>query len=274
MLNFPIGKLLKSHSHLITFLQVLTNIAPNTGIKLAPRDYQELIASINDFLATCNDAGLLVTKSAADTLKNDLSLAESIDGAFAFRDGGLLRVKNSLNSMQHCFENESPLKVAMILPAEKVGLFDSKEPLFGCDVDGKFPSVAYEIDEAGKCLALNRYTACVFHCMRAMEKGLDAVFVSLALKKGQNPNWGGLLKEIKLEIDRRKATSTWNLPSDENFFPEVYVSIDAMRNAWRNATMHIENKYTEEEAINIFNSVKAFMQKLALRMDEYGKPLA
>ena len=38
--------------------------------------------------------------------------------------------------------------------------------------------------------------------------------------------------------------------------------------------MHIENKYTGEEAVHIFNAVRAFMKQLASRMDEQGLPLA
>jgi len=38
--------------------------------------------------------------------------------------------------------------------------------------------------------------------------------------------------------------------------------------------MHVETKYTPEEALHIFDAVKAFMKKVASRMDENGMPLA
>src|SRR5271170_1621727 len=50
------------------------------------------------------------------------------------------------------------------------------------------------------------------------------------------------------------------------------ISLDAVRVAWRNTTMHVENKYTQEEAENIFIAVKGFMKKLASRCDENGDP--
>jgi len=51
--------------------------------------------------------------------------------------------------------------------------------LFGDDVAKKFPSASVDIEEAGKCLALDRGTATVFHLMRAMEVGLRALAKSL-----------------------------------------------------------------------------------------------
>jgi DNA topoisomerase IA len=48
--------------------------------------------------------------------------------------------------------------------------------------------------------------------------------------------------------------------------------MDAVKDAWRNATMHVENKYTEEEARRIYDAVRGFMMKLASRMDEQGMP--
>jgi hypothetical protein len=57
-------------------------------------------------------------------------------------------------------------------------------------------------------------------------------------------------------------------------FSEVYASLDAVRVAWRNTTMHVENKYTDDEAEHIFIAVRGFLKKLSSRMDETGQPLA
>ena len=58
------------------------------------------------------------------------------------------------------------------------------------------------------------------------------------------------------------------------FFDALYASLDAVKNPWRNATMHPANKYTQEEAEHIFVSVKGFMMKLASRCGENGEPKA
>lgn len=166
------------------------------------------------------------------------------------------------------------------LQIEHEDLYSQGSGLFGADVATKFSSTAaYEIDESGKCLAVGRSTAAVFHLMRVMEVGVKAASTALGIPdpvKDAERNWGVMLRKIKDEIDRRnKATpSGWTIPDDKNFFSEIYVSLDAVRNVWRNATMHVENKYTHEEAEHILGAVRGFLRKLAARCDERGQPLA
>lgn len=273
MRSLPIGKLIDAFGSL-TYFHQSANLFQGPAMGFSEKNFLMIRESANVFSTACNEMSLVVTYQFAEELRREFDSVQITNPNTVLKRDTLTRMVNILTQVSGCLRKESSLKVAMILPPDKVGLFESNEPLFGLNVAVKFPSITYEIDEAGKCLALNRFTASVFHCMRVMEKGLDAAFVSIGLSQGKNPNWGLLLKNIKAEIDRRKSVQNWQTPDDEIFFVEIYVSIDAVRNAWRNATMHIENKYTEEEAINIFNAVKGFMQKLSSRMDEHGLPLA
>lgn len=150
---------------------------------------------------------------------------------------------------------------------------------FGEDIIDKFTSISYEVDEAGKCLGLDRSTAAVFHLMRVMEIGVKAASKSLGIPdnlKGAERNWGVMLRKFKEEITRRDSMGQagWKNIGDKTLFPEIYVSLDAVRNAWRNATMHVESKYTLEEAEHIWGAVKGFMKKLSSRCDENGDPKA
>ena len=65
------------------------------------------------------------------------------------------------------------------LTAAQAELFLSPEP-FGRSVVGVFPDPTADIDEATRCLALERPTASVFHLMRAMEVGVVALGMPLA----------------------------------------------------------------------------------------------
>ncbi len=60
--------------------------------------------------------------------------------------------------------------------------------LLGEAVQERFPSLATDIDEAGKCFATGRFTATVFHLMRVMEVGVqefcEALGVVLIDKRG------------------------------------------------------------------------------------------
>jgi hypothetical protein len=82
------------------------------------------------------------------------------------------------------------------------------------------------------------------------------------------------LGSIKKEIDKRWPTTSDKLAGDGRFFEEAYAALAAMQNPYRNATMHLDNKYTEEEAKHTIEMVRGFMVKLASRCDEDGAPKA
>ena len=61
---------------------------------------------------------------------------------------------------------------------------------------------------------------------------------------------------------------------DGRIFDEIYASLAAIQNPYRNATMHLDQKYTTDEAKHIFDIAGGLMKKIASRMDENGQPLA
>ena len=113
--------------------------------------------------------------------------------------------------------------------------------------------------------------------MRIMEIAIRAVARSLGIADPVKPaarNWGAILKAIWIGIEAKWPTAADRMHGDGEVFEAIYASLDAVKNPWRNATMHVENKYTDEEAEHIFAAVRGFMKKLSLRMDENGLPLA
>ena len=144
-------------------------------------------------------------------------------------------------------------------------------PLFGDKVDGAFPSAQYDITEAGRCLALRRPTACVVHLMRALEVAL----ASLAKALGQNittQTWNTILNVLEAEIrsrDKKTLGEKWR-EEDEQFFAEAATHFRMIKNAWRNHAMHAKDKYTDEEAENIYDSVHSFIRHLSDRLSEEG----
>ena len=136
---------------------------------------------------------------------------------------------------------------------------------------------AFELDEAAKCLALGRATACVFHLMRLMEIAVRAVARCLNIPDPIQPadrSWGAVLKKVRGGIDAKWSTVAARLAGDGETFDSLYASLDAVKNPWRNSTMHPANKYTLEEAEHVFAAVRGFMMKLADRCDENGDPMA
>jgi hypothetical protein len=200
-------------------------------------------------------------------------------GLAAFDKGATMLLSTALGAISSNIRDELGARLCVTILPSKSEYLKPKEPLFGSEVQAKFSSVTYEIEEAAKCLAFERSTACVFHLMRVLEVGIKSAARCLNIAdpvKDAERNWGAMLRALKSEMERRNKANPklWKSTADKEFFEEIYASIDAVRNVWRNATMHIENKYTEEEAEHILSAVRGFMRKLASRVDEHGLPQA
>jgi hypothetical protein len=116
--------------------------------------------------------------------------------------------------------------------------------------------------------------------MRAVETALEAIRKCLQLPKptkGQHKAWGAVLERIREELDRREKLDyvrQWDSMADRKFFDEVYMSLVAIKDGCRDDTMHVESTYTDREAQYLFALTKGFMEKIASRLDEDGRPLA
>ena len=158
--------------------------------------------------------------------------------------------------------------------SDHVGLLSNPLP-FGESVDEAFPSARYDISEAGHCLAFRRPTACVMHLMRALEVSLASLATGLGLIL-TTKNWHTILDGIAKEIkSRNKHThgQQWE-EENESFFAEAATHFLMIKNAWRNHAMHGKDKYTDEEAEKIYDSVKSFMRHLSERLSEGNVTLA
>jgi hypothetical protein len=152
-------------------------------------------------------------------------------------------------------------KLLMYIPSEKLPYYTQKE-LFGNMVETKIPSVSSDIAEAGRCIALGRYTATVFHLMRVMEAGVRSLANELSATFNPKDPWGKILGAVDDAIKTLPAATSQE-KDYQSACRQVSASLHAVKDAWRNPTMHdIERSYTEEEAQEIWGCVKAFMRRL------------
>lgn len=167
-------------------------------------------------------------------------------------------------------EQESTL----LAPAESLLAF-SGTPIEG--LRSAFPSAVFEIEEAAKCLALDRHTASVFHCMRVMEVTISALAKFLEVPdpvKATDRNWGNMLGQIKTKIDSKWPKATRFHGSDGSKMEALYVTLEAVKNPWRNATMHVETIYAPHEAMQIARCTGFFLLEVMKHCDEVGCPVA
>ena len=164
-------------------------------------------------------------------------------------------------------------KAFFYVPAERIKFFPKvKDPhIFGNSVGVAFPSAMFDIAESGACLALDRGSACVFHLMRALEIGLSVLGSKFGVSLAHT-NWAPAIEEIENKIREMHKDPAWkSLPDckqQQEFYAQAASHFGILKDAWRNYTMHVRGKYTEEEAESIFENVKGFLQKLAERLSE------
>lgn len=279
MLQLPIGRLLATFQNLVSTSQMFSMALSQQQKQcaLTKHGYDELLDAADEFCRLCLDISLVVSHESAKLVCSDLRRVIDVNSMVLFDISALLRVESSLKQLIGCVRCEAITKIAMILPPEKLALYEPKEPVFGADVHSKFPSLIYDIEESSKCLALGRTTASAFHSIRSLEGGITAISRCLAIPdptKGADRNWGALLGKIKIEIDRRWSGGSSRFSGDGAIFEGLYGVLQAVQNPYRNATMHLDNKYLEDDAKHIFEMVSGIMRKIASRMDELGQPYA
>lgn len=217
-----------------------------------------LAESVSDLERELSAIGLPVTAKAVERLSQELA-GSVINPA---------TVKMNIRDIRYRMKDELGSVLFLAIMKHKTK-FEATSPLFGDGVNDNFPSAAEDIEEAGKCLALERSTACVFHSMRVLEIGLRALAAELSVPVAIE-NWNTLLNDIEKEIRARKsqgANATWK-PDDETYFSDAVTSFFAFKNAWRNHTMHKRASYSPEKAEEIYVAVRAFMKHLAVRIKE------
>jgi len=142
--------------------------------------------------------------------------------------------------------------------------------LFGDAVAERFPKGAYDINEAGSCLAAGRYTASVFHLMRVAEYGLRALAKKLKVKSPTTfelKTWDELIREVERQIQAIiQKPKTRRRSKDLEFYNTVAPQFRYFKDGWRNLVMHTRTNYDEHQAISVMVHVREFMQLLATRL--------
>jgi hypothetical protein len=163
----------------------------------------------------------------------------------------------ALSETENAIRREMSLVNFFYMPPEQADFY-SKDELFGMTVNAKFPTIQYDMVEAGNCFAMGRSTACVFHLMRIMEIGVQEFGKKLGVTLANEKNWQNILDELNKAIKGlpTKAGGTVEMS-------QASANLYAVKLAWRNEVMHPKDTYTLEEAKNLIGQVKLFMGQLA-----------
>lgn len=158
------------------------------------------------------------------------------------------------------FEKELKSTKMLILNPVFASYYSDPQTKFSESVVTNFPTAAPDIEEAGRCFALGRHTACVFHLMRIVETALSPI-AKIILPNDPRPNWDPIIK--KLDAELKLSPKDRSISGDPQFLAELSAHANSLKLAWRNRVMHIDAIMTEERAKVIFDATAAFMNYAA-----------
>ncbi len=220
---------------------------------------RNIIAEISKIPGHCDTVSLNLSKLACNRAIHEFDTNDKITHQ---------ECNQILVELRTRIKDEMSHTLFMYIPNDRAEWFN-KERLFGESVGNSFPSASFDIKEAGSCFACARFTASVFHLMRALEPGLGGLGKVFGVSF-ERTNWQPVIEQIEAKIrsmgsDPSKAAD-WK--EQHEYYSQAASSFMFFKDAWRNYTAHARGKYTQEEALTIMVNVKAFMQKLAARLSE------
>jgi hypothetical protein len=253
MYNLDMHILLKNFFH----VKQLSEIGKNDpdwvfkdSLKIA-----DLTKSFESIKEVANNLGLKLTKNKIGLITAGLGITQYGTSTLA------TNVSNNIADLENRFIEELEDHKFWHL-GENASYLCSQVELIGTEIESAFPKTIEDWDEAAKCLAFERPTACVFHLMRAMELAVQRLYSELGLTGEIEREWGKLLSDIGKSIEAMPNAS----PEDKqarNKWSAAHTHLYHVKQAWRNEVMHPKQTYTEVEAKAVFDAVKSFMRHLS-----------
>ncbi len=262
--------ILKEYGH--TFLrlgQVLTaavtvsQMGARSGVKhQSARDFeakcisatkQMIDTQLPEIIKCCRELHLQFSAIFAERIIND------------YKNAGQSDLHLMLSQLQSRIDDELSLTFFRHVTKEQAELFSQTKP-FGEKVADKFPKAIEDIDEATKCMALERYTAAVFHLMRVMEIGVQHLGKKLKVPNPAEREWHKILTAVNgaiKQLSNPPTPITAKQKSQRDKLAQAAVYLENVKNAWRNSVMHPKATYTEVEARRVYDTVKTYMEYLA-----------
>lgn len=223
---------------------------------------QRFTTTMGKLCGLLRDLNAGVTLMAAERLRAEVACDEP---KLKFSD-----YKAGLDQIDSRLQDELSLVSLFVIAPERKSFFEESAHPFGGDASERLSVAIPDIEDAGKCIALNQGTASVFHSMRVMEAALKGLAGLLGIPYA--PSWESYIKQIEDKITAKHKTKGVQWKRDEPFYREILGNLQTIKIAWRNPTMHIVRRYTVEEAIEIYIAVRAFVKRLAPRLPMPKKP--
>lgn len=222
---------------------------------VSPKMREDMLRELGKLVVGCDILGARLTAMAAKRLCEQLEAKSITIGQNA----------DLLKNVAERFKDEISKKSLLVMSEDDAPYFSNPVSLFGESVASLFPSAMPDLEEAGKCLAVDRPTAAVFHLMRALEVPLQ-IFARELLPNDVKPNWDPIIKKIDLELKLPHEKRA--IKGNVEFWANVSAHMHAVKLAWRNKVAHIDVVVSKEKARDIFSSTRSLLSYLAEGLPE------
>lgn len=219
-----------------------------------PKDVRNRIVEfLQEMFTETERLGFHVTSASCILLMKSLDEKQTYGEIHAQFEHTLFQFSRELN------------KRLFLLVDDKKSVFYENHDAFSPVVCSAFPSTKDDIKAAGSCFALEQSTACVFHSMRVLEKGIRCLAGKIGLPPESNlQNWKNILDQIEAKIRLiEKQPKSEEKNAALRFYSGAATQFRYFKDAWRNHVSHSDVSYGSDEASIVFNHVKEVMTSLA-----------
>lgn len=228
---------------------------------LGKDDTKKAIETFTLFGAECAEAGLALS---AMTVRKIVDLLTGPGAPPVLNE-----LSPVLDELRVRLSDEMESRKFIQLESEKA-LLAFEPHQFGEKVDIAFSQATWDIEEAARCLAFDRWTSAVFHLGRVAE----IATVTIGKRVGYESPKEGFGEVLKyLDANLKKAREDYKnakpeFKGDIEFVSGMTVQMHAVNEAWRQRVAHMDKKYTEEEAMRVWDTTRTLMQHLATKLSE------
>src|SRR5271166_133920 len=168
-----------------------------------------------------------------------------------------------IEKFDYALETELSKIIFFSVSGDDASLFQVEKP-FGDRVYDAFPSTRLDVTEAAKCFALDRSTACVFHCMRVLESALRILAKDVKVVFDIQ-TWQTVIEQIENAIRAEgKALPSGTTKTERlHRLSEAAKEFVYFKDGWRNHVSHNRSPYDPAQAASAFNHTKDFMRSLS-----------
>lgn len=219
-----------------------------------------LMGQLNHLLESCQSMRLSVS---SQVLRQYIEEMQD-DGELTYS-----RVAQRLSHWESPFFAELSQHAFFQLPISEATYFcDSvsvgEEIQASIDTLGAFNDAAFDVKEGGRCIALDRPTAAVYHLMRAAEYGLVAVAASIGVPAEKRTSWEAMIGSIHGEIKAKVSRKEPNYKQDEKKYDDLCAWFTTIKNGWRNPASHVPISYSLNTAKGMFSATRTLFEHLSI----------